>query len=142
MWFKNDRTQQSRLIKIKQIDTNLLCKIKLWLYWLHLIVHCLYDQFTRIVFFCLLLVEFVGLDSCKFIMDFCFNLANDCKKHNKINSVHIWKTNQVQVKCKKILACGGGGGDDVFHVKWLLGEGVIYFFQTKRETKFEKEINI
>ena len=57
--------------------------------------------------------------------------------------MHIWKTNQVHVKCKKILACGGGGGGgDVFHVKWLLGEGVIYIFQTKRETKFEKEINI
>ena len=55
--------------------------------------------------------------------------------------MHIWKTNQAHVKCKKILACGGGG-DDVFHVKWLFGEGVIYFFQTKRETKFEKEINI
>ena len=128
-WFKNDRTttkisseteKGNKLIKIKQIDTNLLCKIKLWLYWLHLIVHCLYVQFTRIVFFCLLLVEFVGLDSCKFIMDFRFNLTNDCKKHNKINSVHIWKTNQVQVKCKKIFACGGGG--DVFHVNSLLGE--------------------
>ena len=45
----------------------------------------------------------------------------------------------MHVKCKKILACGGG---DIFHVKLLLGEGVrkIYLFiLTKRETSFEKK---
>ena len=48
----------------------------------------------------------------------------------------------MHVKCKKILACGGG---DIFHVKLLLGEGVrkIYLFiLTKRETSFEKKKNI
>ena len=42
--------------------------------------------------------------------------------------MHIWKTNQVHVKCKKILEFGGGG--DVFHIKPFLGEGVriFYFF--------------
>ena len=76
-------------------------------------------------------------------MDFRFNLANDCKKYNKINSVHIWKTNQAQVKCKKILACGGGG--DVFHVNPLLGERVRIYKKKKKTPKvrkFEKEINI
>ena len=42
----------------------------------------------------------------------------------------------MQVKCKKILA---NGGSDIFHVKWLLGEGVkkkkkyIYIYILKRE---------
>ena len=53
--------------------------------------------------------------------------------------MHIWKTNQAHVKCKKILACGGGGGDDVYHVKWLLGEGVIYFFKPRERLSLKKK---
>ena len=84
------------------------------------------------VILCLLLAESMDLESCKFIMDFRFNLANDYKIHNQINSMHIWKTNQVHVKCKKILAYGGGG--DVFHVKPLLGEGM-----RKKKISFSKQ---
>ena len=47
--------------------------------------------------------------------------------------MHIWKTNQVHVKCKKILA---SGGSDVFHDKRFPGEGekdFFFFFNRERD---------
>ena len=57
--------------------------------------------------------------------------------------MHIWKTNQVQVKCKKKKLADGGS--DVFHVKLLLGEGerkffFVFFLNRERERERERDL--